>query len=133
MQRSQHSRVCYAAELGVLIMVIALIGCEANATNVTSGQVIDSGQPVKIGAIRFTPDVDQGNQGPTVTVAVSNGEFTTSGTKASISPGPNIARIEVVPEAAGEQDSTYYEMTVNIPEGGKTDLVLDTAQAKKAR
>ena len=116
-----------------LLLALACFGCQAETTNETSGQVINAGQPVKIGLVRFTPILEQGNDGPTVTVTVKDGKFTTKGATAAISPGPNTARIEVVPEGNGERNSDYYEVTVNIPEGGKKDLVLDTSAGKKVR
>ena len=116
-----------------LLLTLALVGCQAKAVNETSGQVINAGQPVKLGLIRFTPMLEKGNDGPTVTVTVKDGKFTTIGATAPISPGPNMARIEVVPEGSGERNSDYFEVVVDIPEGGKTDLVLDTADGKKVR
>jgi len=117
-----------------LMLIAACLGCESQATNVTSGQVINAGKPVKVGLIRFTPILEQGNDGPTVTVTVRDGKFTTKDATAEISPGPNMARIEVVPEgSSGEQNSDYFEVAIDIPEGGKTDLVLDTANGKKVR
>ncbi len=116
-----------------LLLALACLGCQAETTNETTGQVIHAGQPVKLGLVRFTPTLEKGNDGPTVTVTVKDGQFSTKGASATISPGPNTARIEVVPEGNGERNSDYYEVTVDIPEGGKKDLVLDTSAGKKVR
>jgi hypothetical protein len=110
-----------------------LPGCGGSSP--LAGTVVRDGQPVSSGTIRFVPDIDQGNDGPTVTMVIEGGQFSNvaiSG-QGSLSPGPNRVSISV-PKAGTnpeEPEMEEYEFDVSVPEGGTQDMAFDLAQGRR--
>lgn len=127
------------ARTGILsLMPVLLIlggagGCREGASYTIAGTVHFADEPVQFGTLRFTPDLDRGNDGPSVTVPIADGQFTTRGARASATPGFNIALIEVSAASADEPRSTYYEVPVTLPETGVAHFSIDLSTAAPVR
>ena len=75
-----------------------------------SGQVTFDGKPIPAGQIRFSPDVDRGNQGPATIAKIKNGQYSTP-TERGVIGGPTIVRI------AGFDGVPIVEGVETLPEG----------------
>lgn len=108
-------------------------GCRGEPEYVVTGKVHFAGEPVTFGSVRLTPDLDRGNDGPSLTIPITEGRFTTQGARAPATPGSNIAVVEVAAGSAGEPRSTYYELPVTLPSDGATDFSIDLSTVPPVR
>ncbi|HEY7429022.1 MAG TPA: hypothetical protein VH682_32625 [Gemmataceae bacterium] len=116
-----------------LLLCLALCGC-SRAKNPVAGQVIRNGQPVEVGVVRFTPDVHKGFDGPTVTLKIQDGQFSSAKEGLSMVPGEHSVSVLVAPAARGREVPTEeHRYSVNIPEGGTTDLSFDVTKKPRKK
>ncbi|HEY7426617.1 MAG TPA: hypothetical protein VH682_20445 [Gemmataceae bacterium] len=116
-----------------LLLCLVLCGC-GSAKNPVAGQVIRNGQPVDIGVVRFTPDVHKGFDGPTVTLKIQEGQFSSAKEGLSMVPGEHSVAVYVAPAVVGrEMPTEEHRYTINVPEGGTNDLVFDVTKKHRKK
>lgn len=130
-------RTAPRAALAALAAALAA-GCGGSPP--LGGTVSRAGAPVPHGVVQVVPDREKGNTGPTVTLKLVAGRFTTVGAASdagAVTPGPQVVTLFVpgeprpgVPE--GETPTAEYTIPIDVPPDGKTDLTFDVAQLKPA-
>lgn len=110
---------------------LGLSGC--GSKNPVSGRVTYEGRPAEWGYVQFTPDIDKGTDGPTVTLKLSNdGSFSSSREGKPMVPGEYKVLVSVV-TGTGPQPPTVERRThATVPEGGAPDLAFDVTKKKNA-
>jgi len=127
----------YIAPWGkVLLLATSLLfygGCGGSDGPPVSGTVVLDGQTIQNGVILFTPDLDAGNDGPMATVMIRDGRFSSGGADAPVVPGAHLARVLFPPQDGGGEETVdiEYEIHLNIPEGGQTDLTIDLSEGTR--
>jgi hypothetical protein len=102
--------------------------------NPVAGQVTRGGQPVETGVVRFTPDVRKGNDGPTVTLRIRGGRFSSAADRLSMVHGEHGVEVLVPPAVLRPDAPTEaHRFAVNIPEGGTTDLSFDVTRKPRKK
>jgi hypothetical protein len=107
---------------------LGLCGC-GGGRNPVAGEVTRDGQPVPTGVVQFTPDLDKGNKGPTVTLGITGGRFSSARERADVPAGAHIVRVIVAAAGSGgELPSEEHTFPVTVPPGGTSDLKFDVSQ-----
>jgi len=116
-----------------LLACFALCGC-GRVANPVAGQVIRNGQPVETGAVRFVPNTHKDNDGPTVMLMIQDGQFSSAKAGKSMVPGEHNVLVIVPPAVIGpDAPSEDHRFSVNIPEGGTSDLVFDVTKKPRKK
>jgi hypothetical protein len=117
-----------------LLLCLALSGC-GRVKNPVAGQVIRNGMPVESGVVRFTPNVQKGVDGPTVTLKIRDGRFSSVTDRLSMVPGEHSVEVFVPPAVLRPDAPTESRRfsSVNIPEGGTSDLTFDVTRKPRKK
>jgi len=115
-----------------LVALVGLSGCAAE--NPVSGQVTFQGQPVQWGFVQFVPDIDKGNDGPTVTVMLTEGgKFSTGDAGKSMVVGEHKVLVSVVTAAGLTPPTVERRFKVSVPEGGTNEFKFDVTPKAVAK
>lgn len=126
--------------LALLIVASLVIGCGKKPDGperfALSGKVTFAGAPVPIGTIRFSPNAAQGNQGPSASTTIRNGEYATYSGRGAIG-GPMIVMITGIDSDSLDSENTLfsqYRVEVDIPrESGEQDFDVPASAGVKSR
>lgn len=120
------------AALGAAVLwTVAACGC-GGAKNPIAGEVTRDGKLLeRAGLVQFVPDLDKGNDGPTVTLKLEGGRFSSAADGAAMKPGDHLVTVMVAPAGTGAVPAEERRFRVNIPEGGTGTLSFD--MTKKPR
>jgi hypothetical protein len=109
-------------------MAVAAGAAGCNKPRITvAGRVVSGGMPVAHATIRFTPDLDKGNDGPSVALrADDSGAFTSDRDRLVITAGENLV-VVTVPVTGPQGDVGYrdHKFRTDIPAGGIINLIYD--------
>jgi hypothetical protein len=120
------SRTAVAA--AALLAALAACGC-GGRSNPVAGTVTRDGAPVPAGQVRFTPDIDKGNRGPSVTLAIKGGKFSSAAERRPMVTGEHLVTVFVVPpQSRGEMRAEEFTFPVTVPEGGKEDFAFEISK-----
>ena len=135
MSRFVFSKRTTLAMLAVCGMAAAG-GCGGDTGPLVAGTVTRDGVPLSNGSISFTPDSAGGNPGPSLTLRVIEGRFSTADETGlpPTTPGANTVRVYALPAArpgrgGDDQMPVEYRFQTEIPAAGTTDLMFDVAEA----
>jgi hypothetical protein len=110
----------------------AVVACGCSSGKTVSGKVTLDGAPAKGGVVRFTPDLDKGNKGPTAELVIREGVYSSSAEGKTIVPGEHKVSI-VIPGNGAESLPREFAMQVKVPEGDKTDLDFNLESKSKVK
>jgi len=123
-----HALCCAVA----FLLPVGLCGC--GVKNPVAGQVIRDGRPVETGIVKFIPDIDKGARGPTVTLDLREGQFSSAKDGVSMVAGEHRVAVIVTPAASAEEPaSEEHRFHVNVPEGGVSDLSFDVSRKPRGK
>lgn len=113
----------------VLLTILCLSGC--GVKNAVSGRVTYEGRPALWGYVQFTPNIDKGSDGPTITLMLSNdGRFSSAEEGKSLVPGEYNVLVHVVTATGPQPPKVERRMHITIPEGGLSGLEFDIKKKK---
>jgi len=114
------------------LVPLALAGC--GARNPVAGRVTYEGNPAQWGYVQFTPDLDKGSDGPTVTLKLSeDGRFSSAQEGKSVVPGEYKVAVTVVTAAGPQPPKVERQFQVTVPPGGLADLSFDITKKRPAK
>jgi len=117
----------YGLLIAFSMLALGVTGC-GGVKNPVAGRVTSSeGGAPPVGLVQFSPDLDMGNDGPTVTLLLKNGEFSSAKEGLSMRPGEHKVTVMVVPQGAEYRPTRERRFHVNVPQGGTNDLVFDVS------
>jgi hypothetical protein len=116
-----------------LFLCLVLAGC-SRVKNPVAGQIIRNGRPVEYGVVRFTPSLEKGNDGPTVTLKIRDGRFSSAADRRSMVTGEHGVEV-LVPSPVRYKDAPTesHRFSVNIPDGGTSDLTFDVTRRPRKK
>jgi hypothetical protein len=113
----------------LLAAVAAGLGGCGGVPNPVAGRVVRDGRPVPTGIVRFTPDLDKGNDGPSVVLSIRDGQFSSARDGLAMRPGEHKVLVVVPGVGTGELiPSEDHDFRADIPVGGTTDLLFDVTK-----
>src|SRR4051794_2918992 len=115
-----------------VVLAVGLCGC-GRVKNPVAGVVTRADGPPPSGLVELSPDLDKGNDGPTVTLWLKEGQFSSAKEGKSMRTGEHHVTVVVAPDGAQYGASRERRFHVNVPEGGKTDLNFDVTRKPKAK
>lgn len=116
----------------ILLLLLLAPGCGPGGPRV-AGKVTRAGTPIPRGLVQITPNLDKGNNGPTVSAPIVDGMFTTKDSTVPVTPGSNTVQVivEGLPKKGqmpGEIPSEVRAFEIEIPSGGATELEFDVTK-----